>query len=348
MDTVHDEFVLAIKALIRYHFGEWEYHGQLGDGSLSGLFFINPNPLLKISAKQSALDREELVMSFIDDIVERAPEIEIITAFGRDIYNYPPMTPISSTTSEAVRRAIELLKERNHFLVEAEYIEVIRPVVPYVSGRVPAQSRWFRARLGAKQRAASITYVGAPLDYVYQPHEGADIGAPPVGTTSAGRANRPGVSYLYLASNSDTAAAEIRPHPGEMVSLGCFELARDLRVADIRTHDLTKLWHSDEELSMLELIATMEQAFSTAAPPSNRSMYTLTQFMAEIFRQLGFDGLLFRSTVGDGHNLVVFDPSLANWVDGASKVIDVKRVVYETVERLIYDPTKHYDLNFDR
>ncbi|WP_201313208.1 RES family NAD+ phosphorylase [Dyella sp. EPa41] len=339
--------MLAIKALIRYHFGEWEYHSKLGDGSIEELFFRDPNPFLKINPQQSAIDREDIVMSCVYDIVNRAPQISIITAFGRDIYNYAPMTPVASAGSAILFEARKALKERNHFLVEAEYIDQLRPIVPYITETLRAGTRWHRARQGIKKRSASITHAGAPLDYAYQPHDKVDIGAPPIVIASAGRANRPGVSYLYLASDLATAAAEIRPHPGELVSVGNFELVRDLRVADIRAHDLTKLWRSDGELELLELIATIEDVFSTAAPPSNRSTYTVTQFLAEILRQLGFDGIVFRSTVGDGYNLVIFDPSAADWVEGSSKVIDVKRVTYETVDRPLFDPMAHYDFTFE-
>ena len=346
-DTRADDFLLAAKALIRYHFGEWQYHSKLGGGSLEHLFSSDLNPILKVSPARDPGDVEEVVLSFLDDVNDRQMQIEIFTAYGRDIYNYSPKAPVSAGESPVLAMARKALRERNHFLVEAEYVNAIRPVVPYVASTLTAGTRWHRARLGAKERAANFHEIGGPPSYFYQPHQDRTLGAPPVGTTTAGRVNRPGVSYLYLASDADTAAAEIRPHPGELVSLGCFILTCERRIVDLRSHDLTKLWRSDQELEMLELIIAMEKAFAIAAPPSNRGAYTVTQFLAELFRQLGFDGILFRSTVGDGDNLVLFDPSSVAWDEGSSRVIDVKKVRYELVDREMFDPVERYDIDFD-
>lgn len=117
---------------------------------------------------------------------------------------------------------------------------------------------------------------------------------------------------------------------------------------DLRSHDLAKLWHNDSELQMLELVIAMERIFATAAPPSNRSAYTLTQFLGEIFRRLGFDGVLFKSTVGGGDNLVAFNPANAAWISGSSRAIDVKRVSYEWVDVNLFDKSKDYDVDFDQ
>lgn len=345
--TSSDEFLLSIKALIRYNFGEWQYHSKLGDGSLEELFFIDPNPILKINQNQSSLDREQVILSFLDSINDRQMQVEVFTAYGRDIYNYHPHTPISAGESAVLGKAKKMLQEKNYFLVEDEYEKILRPVMPYISAVINSGTRWHRARMGAKQRAADFKEMGGPPTYFFEAHKDKLIGAPPVGVATAGRVNRPGVSFLYLASDQETAAAEIRPHPGELVSVGCFDVIRDIRVVDLRTHDLTKLWRCDEDLEILELIIAMEKIFSTTAPPSNKSAYTVTQFLGELFRRLGFDGVTFRSTVGNGDNLVIFDPSHANWVDKSSHVINVKRVTYEWESVQLFDNSKNYDIEYE-
>ncbi|RYG38294.1 MAG: RES domain-containing protein [Burkholderiales bacterium] len=345
-DTTTDDFLLAIKALIRYHFGEWQYHSKLGDGSLETLFFIDPNPILKINPDQEDVDREGVILSFLDDINTRQMQVEVFTAYGRDIYNYYPHTPISAGESNTLGRATAALAEKNYFLVEDEYEKLLRPVMPYVSTTVAEGTRWHRARMGATLRAADFREVGAPPSYYYEPHKGKSLGSPPVGTATIGRVNRPGVSYLYLASDASTATAEIRPHPAELVSVGCFDIRKNLRVVDLRTHDLRKLWRSDAELEMLEQIIAMEKMFSTAAPPSNRGAYTTTQFLGEIFRRLDFEGVIFRSTVGQGDNLVIFDPAQASWVEGSSRAIDVKKVSYELVDVQLFDESEQYDVDY--
>ncbi len=76
--TATDDFLLAIKALIRYHFGEWQYHSKLGDGSLEGLFFINPNPILRINPVQADADREDVILSLLSDVNHRQMQVELL------------------------------------------------------------------------------------------------------------------------------------------------------------------------------------------------------------------------------------------------------------------------------
>lgn len=47
-----------------------------------------------------------------------------------------------------------------------------------------------------------------------------------------GRANPKGISYLYLATQKQTALSEVRPSIGELVSLAQFEIIHDLTIAD--------------------------------------------------------------------------------------------------------------------
>ncbi|WP_170846407.1 RES family NAD+ phosphorylase [Janthinobacterium sp. YR213] len=346
--TGSDDFLLAIKASIRYHFSEWQYHSKLGDGTLEGLFFIEPNLILKINPSQSAVDREDVILSFLEDVNHRQMQVEVFTAYGRDIYNYSPHTAISEGESAILRNARQALTEKNYFLVEDEYENILSPVIRSISTTVKAGTRWYRARMGATEAAANFTEMGRPPTYFYEGHKDKSIGAPPVGASAAGRVNRPGVSYLYLASTLDTAAAEIRPHPGELVSLGCFDVTKDLNIVDLTTNHLTKLWRTDEELEMLELVVAMEKIFSTAAPPSNRSTYTVTQFLGELVRRLGFDGVKFRSTVETGENLVLFDPAHASWVNESSKVVRVRSVKYVIDPVQLFDEAKEYDIDHKR
>ena len=347
--TASDDFLLAIKSSIRYHFSEWQYHSKLGDGTLEGLFFIEPNPILKINPSQSAVDREDVILSFLDDVNQRQMQVEVFTAYGRDIYNHYPHIAVSEGESAILSNARQALTEKNHFLVEDEYEKKLQPVIAAISSTVKAGTRWHRARLGATQAAANFTDMGRRQpSYFYEGHRDKSIGAPPVGASSAGRVNRPGVSYLYLASTLETAAAEIRPHPGEFVSLGCFDVTKDLNIVDLTTNHITKLWRTDEELEMLELVVAMEKIFSTAAPPSNRSAYTVTQFLGELFRRVGFDGVKFRSTVETGQNLVLFDPAHASWVSEASKVVEVKSVKYAIDPVQLYDEASEYDIDHKR
>ena len=46
----------------------------------------------------------------------------------------------------------------------------------------------------------------------------------------------------------------------------------------------------------------------------NVADYAPTQVLAEAFRGSGYDGIMYRSTLGQGVNVAVFDPALARVV----------------------------------
>ena len=79
------------------------------------------------------------------------------------------------------------------------------------------------------------------------------------------------------------------------------------------------------------------------APPSNRHIYSLTQFLSEIFRAIGFDGIGFRSTVGTGTNIVLFKSDSAYWVEDSSQVFYVDQVIYRNSPQKLFDPETEYD-----
>lgn len=343
IDTEERDFTLAIKALIRYSFSEWDYHSKLGGESFETLLF-SENPIFNLNPNLPPLDYEEFLLSFLEDI-DSDQEITLFSAYGREIYQYPAMRAISEGDSPLVSDIASDLRRRNHFLVETDNLEHFKMIQDYISVVVEPGTVWHRARIGVTKQASDGDFSPNGSSYYYEPHSDSELGAPPVGTTSAGRLNRPGVSYLYLASDPDTAVAEIRPHPAEFVSLGEFSLSAPQRIADLSHHRIADLFRNDNELEILEIIISIEKALSTAAPPSDRHVYSLTQFLAETFRRLGFDGVKFRSTVGAGVNLVLFDPAIATWMPNSSRVVEVQRVVYEHIDRKLYDPQGEYAID---
>jgi hypothetical protein len=57
----------------------------------------------------------------------------------------------------------------------------------------------------------------------------------------------------------------------------------------------------------------IDDAFSRPVVPTDEaSDYVPTQVLAEFFKVNGFDGLAYRSALGDGHNIVLFDPDMAD------------------------------------
>ena len=61
--------------------------------------------------------------------------------------------------------------------------------------------------------------------------------------------------------------------------------------------------------------------------------YTLTQLIADCIRKLDFDGILFPSSVGQGDNLVLFNPAKMDYTFDNAEVVEVREVKYEYQQR---------------
>jgi RES domain-containing protein len=126
-----------------------------------------------------------------------------------------------------------------------------------------------------------------------------------------GRANPKGIPYLYLATHQETAVAEVRPWIGSYVSIAQFELRRDVRVLNTVTDDHQMVLYSHEpEPEERERVVwrDIDRAFSQPVNSSDDTAdYAPTQVLAEFFRENGLDGIAYGSSLGQGHNLALFE-----------------------------------------
>ena len=95
-----------------------------------------------------------------------------------------------------------------------------------------------------------------------------EMGKPQAKESKNGRANPVGISYLYTASTPETAVAETRPHPGDLLSVVKFSVSEPLLLLNLKNprdtvspfpidqnellklrHDLDFLFHLGNELS---------------------------------------------------------------------------------------------------
>jgi RES domain-containing protein len=169
---------------------------------------------------------------------------------------------------------------------------------------------------------------GWTADIAYQPYLGAQIGAPPPLLATPGRLNRSGVSFLYLATDENTAAAEIRPHPGHLISLAPFRAVKEVMVADFSAVDIADFAASDERLDLFHLIYTIGREISEPVPPEDRQRYTVTQLVADLLRRQRYDAIRYPSSVASGANLCVFRPALFQIEPAKARIVQVKTLKY--------------------
>lgn len=152
---------------------------------------------------------------------------------------------------------------------------------------------------------------------------------------SEGRANPKGIPYLYLATDKETAMSEVRPWIGSYISVGQFTTERDLRLIDCSVHHgrcpIYFLKEPNEEEKVQAVWARIDNAFSEPITPSDKSSdYVPTQILAELFRNEGFDGIVYRSALATGFNVALFDIDSARLIN--CHVYEVKKIEFSFSE----------------
>ncbi|MFG1272181.1 RES family NAD+ phosphorylase [Xanthobacter flavus] len=172
-----------------------------------------------------------------------------------------------------------------------------------------------------------------------------DMGPPPARRSSHGRANPPGIPYLYLGSDAISAISEVRPHTGEMACVAEFRLREGLRLVDLRDPRmrLSPFSYGDEDKigslrEDLSLLARLGDELTRPVLPSGAAIdYVPSQYLCELIknasgddgRKVGYDGVLYNSAVGGGINLALFDPTKAE--GGSVTKYTVKKVSVDVI-----------------
>lgn len=166
-----------------------------------------------------------------------------------------------------------------------------------------------------------------------------------------GRVNPRGIPCLYLASTQEAAVAEVRPWVGSYISLAPFKVMRDVAIVDC-TKDTRQfpnwLLHKTPQgipAEKREEIAwgDIGYAFSRPVTPDEPvTEYVPTQILAEAFRAHGFDGIVYRSLLGGGLNIALFDCAAADLINcGLYETDAVQFQVDQRSNR--YFVSKHYE-----
>jgi hypothetical protein len=192
---------------------------------------------------------------------------------------------------------------------------------------LPKGTRFHRARLGANVDDSGLV----------RPLARSEVGPPPRDKARAGRVNPEGIPMLYVATDSETAVAECRPWKGALVTVTPVTLDREVRLVDLaRAPDFADLPFGTTDLEWdLKRERVLQMFGEDLALPVNPETsvieYVPTQYVAELIRGAGYDGIRYRSALGNGTNVVLFEPFVAR-IGNRRKVVRVTGVSLQ-VER---------------
>jgi hypothetical protein len=209
-----------------------------------------------------------------------------------------------------------LIKE-NRYVLNERWQKFIKSMLHTSSKReyvLKAGRILARARIGIK--AVETEDEKGMYNYFEYPLPPDEMGTPPIKDAIAGRLNPSGISYLYVSSDEKTAIAEVRPWKHADVSVGYFKILNDQRIVDLTKdqHERIIPYVFGESLLPEELEesiwASINGTFSRPVSPQDQPLhYVPTQYLTEVFKLHGFDGIGYRSSLNNsGFNIVLFNP----------------------------------------
>lgn len=212
-----------------------------------------------------------------------------------------------------------VVKRKSRYLRDGQaqrFLDTVLATSDERKKNVRTGSIFWRAQQGHAWRTESqddVEYdILAPLDSARM--------KPLADSAREGRVNPKGIPCLYLATDKDTAMAEVRPWLGLCVSVGQFQVSRDLVVMDCSVLDGSqRQWYFQEPGAPERekaVWAAIDHAFSEPVNPDDSTAdYAPTQVLAEMFRANGCDGIVYRSLLGTGHNIALFDIEAAELIN---------------------------------
>ncbi len=160
---------------------------------------------------------------------------------------------------------------------------------------------------------ASTTLYRARINAANIPYAIDEMGKPPQEFVSNGRANPIGISYLYAASDIKTAISEVRPSIGDIVTIVEFEVMQTLPLVDLRdpkntispfesVDDLDDIYR---DMPFLKLLG--DELSKPIVPRAADLEYLPSQYLCEFVKHIGFEGIVYRSSLAEGDNYAIFE-----------------------------------------
>jgi len=184
------------------------------------------------------------------------------------------------------------IKYVNRFFLKPDLLEDIKFGLKYFENHISEETIFFRAR----------------VDNGLLKEEG--FGMPPKIKAVGGRGNPVGIPYFYLASDRKTAFNEIKKNQTDAVVVTEFKGKKDLIVIDLRNPRIGSPFKYKEKLrKMLHTFPLLNMLGNDLSRPIDYGHdieYLPTQYLCELIKQEGFDGILYKSSKSDGYNLMFF------------------------------------------
>ena len=129
---------------------------------------------------------------------------------------------------------------------------------------------------------------------------------------SEGRINPKGIPCFYMASDFETSIKEIGPKFNDYISVAELKLDQTLNVVSmIQPRILVQPLYSKDDGRRFFQQYLNDDFTKPISNTDDCADYVPTQVIAELIKSKGYNGIKYKSSVGEGENIALFDVGIA-------------------------------------
>lgn len=263
----------------------------------------------------------EILSSVCNDLAEAAPAMFADKVGIQESHDPSYLMDHALLRNSSWETFVEEIKTVNRYHSKFVNFEILKRYCSFIRKKYKTGEYFYRARIS---------------DCTGYPPE--KMSAPPPGKSSEGRANARGITCLYLANDLETTLHEVRAGVFDYVSVGTFQLMKDITVVNLR--DINKISPFIEGLDCMDHAINkqyLEKLDAEMSKPLRRADSTLdyvpTQYFVDFIKSIDhdgkqeYDGIEYNSTTyPGGFNLAIFDPDLFECI--GVDVYDIDKLTY--------------------
>lgn len=326
-----EEFYHAVRSLIRFSYSEMEGYNTHWGGT-------KPEELLreeKLFFSDLFYGNEDFSQEIIESIVYEAYyEANKGVSLYYGYWNGEPAGfyyKIQKDNTRLIQKAKCAIKNGDYNTLYNEVIDIVSFCEKIFTTDVEGLCLT-RARIGVKKMGTDISSeIFGDLKCI--PYTKEEIGAPPFDRAEMGRMNRMGFSFLYLAEDLETAIVEVRPAPGDFVSIGIFEQQHKLKIIDFTQLTIRDYWKTDDDLETFRDLYGLVSYISSHVGTNGKHNYLFTQLMAEELIRRGYKGIRHASSFTGNSNFVIFEPSAFKNDPEKGSVMEIQGINFKFTKR---------------
>ncbi len=188
---------------------------------------------------------------------------------------------------------------------------------------------YYRARIINLEHIKSLDFgIGKNEDGRLHGYNEDNSREPIIGKSSSGRNNIEGSSYLYVASNEETACVEVKPQYGDLISLATFKSVKNMKIINFSTEKSFSRTDTEiQNMSMGVFFTLLMMQY--CVPIKDKNIYRVTQIISDYLRKTGIDGIAYRSFFSPGGvNYTLFNCHHSNIEYVDSRILLYKQAMH--------------------